>query len=96
VEVWRVKSYAAGDRARCDGRNAPGAFVILAGRVDVTARNADTELIVTHGRALLGQQLSGPPISVDAYATEAVETYSAQAARSVGGRGRTRRTHHAP
>jgi thioredoxin reductase (NADPH) len=39
--LWRfgeLKSYAAGDRIVATGKIAPGAFVILAGRVDVTRR----------------------------------------------------------
>ena len=79
--LWRfgeLKSYAAGDRMAATGEIAPGAFVILAGRVDVTRRElpGHSELIVTHGTgSFMGElaQLSGRPSLVDAYATEAVE-----------------------
>ena len=52
--LWRfdeLKSYAAGDRIVTTGEIAPGAFVILAGRVEVTHRATPghSELIVTHG-----------------------------------------------
>src|SRR5580693_231434 len=52
--LWRfgeLKSYAAGDRIAATGEIAPGAFVILAGRVEVTHRGmpGHSELVVTHG-----------------------------------------------
>ena len=80
--LWRfgeLKSYAAGDRIAATGEIAPGAFVILAGRVEVTHRGmpGHSELIVTHGPgSFMGElaQLSGRPSLVDAYAKEAVET----------------------
>ena len=55
------------------------AFVILAGRVEVTHRGipGHSELIVAHGPgSFMGElaQLSGRPSLVDAYAKEAVET----------------------
>ena len=73
------KSYAAGDHIVAAGEVAPGAFVILAGRVDVmqNGRLGNSELIVTHGPgSFMGElaQLSGRPSLVDAYAKEAVET----------------------
>ena len=78
--LWRfgeLKSYAAGDRIVATGEVAPGAFVILAGRVDVTQRGlGHSELIVTHGSgSFMGElaQLSGRPSLVDADAKEAVE-----------------------
>jgi len=79
--LWRfgeLKSYAGGDRIAATGEIAPGAFVILAGRVDVTRRELPgrSELIVTHGTgSFMGElaQLSGRPSLVDASATEAVE-----------------------
>src|SRR5271167_3134102 len=81
-QLWRfgeLKSYAAGDRIVATGEVAPGAFVILAGRVDVTRRGmlGHSELIVTHGPgSFMGElaQLSGRPSLVDAYAKERVET----------------------
>ena len=80
--LWRfgeLKSYAAGDRILATGEIAPGAFVILAGRVEVTHRGmpGHSELIVAHGPgSFMGElaQLSGRPSLVDAYAKEAVET----------------------
>jgi len=80
--LWRfgeLKSYAAGDRIAATGEIAPGAFVILAGRVEVTHRGmpGHSELIVAHGPgSFMGElaQLSGRPSLVDAYAKEAVET----------------------
>jgi len=79
--LWRfgeLKSYAAGDRIVATGEVAPGAFVILAGPVDVTRRGmlGQSELIVTHGPgSFMGElaQLSGRPSLVDADAKEAVE-----------------------
>ena len=80
--LWRFgefKSYAAGDRIVATGEIAPGAFVILAGRVEVTHRGmpGHSELIVAHGPgSFMGElaQLSGRPSLVDAYAKEAAET----------------------
>jgi thioredoxin reductase (NADPH) len=79
--LWRfgeLKSYAAGDRIVATGEIAPGAFVILAGRVEVTHRGTSghSELIVTHGTgSFMGElaQLSGRPSLVDAHAKEAVQ-----------------------
>jgi thioredoxin reductase (NADPH) len=72
------RSYAAGDRMVATGEIAPGAFVILKGRVDVTQRgpHGQSDLIVTHGTgSFQGElaQLSDHPSLVDAIATEAVE-----------------------
>ena len=72
------RSYAAGDRMVATGEIAPGAFVILRGRVDVTQRgpHGESELIVTHGPgSFQGElaQLSDRPSLVDAIATETVE-----------------------
>jgi len=79
--LWRfgeLKSYAAGDRIVATGEIAPGAFVILGGRVEVTYRGmpGHFELIVTHGPgSFMGElaQLSGRPSLVDASAKEAVQ-----------------------
>jgi thioredoxin reductase (NADPH) len=79
--LWRfgeLKSYAAGDRIVATGEIAPGAFVILTGRVEVTYRGrpGHSELIVEHGPgSFMGElaQLSGRPSLVDAYAKEAVQ-----------------------
>jgi thioredoxin reductase (NADPH) len=79
--LWRfgeLKSYAADDRIVATGEIAPGAFIILAGRVDVTRRGTPghSELIVTNGPgSFMGElaQLSGRPSLVDAYAKEAVK-----------------------
>jgi len=79
--LWRfgeLKSYAASDRIVATGEIAPGVFVILAGRVEVSRRQmpGHSELIVTHGRgSFMGElaQLSGRPSLVDAYAKEAVQ-----------------------
>src|SRR5215469_14840874 len=79
--LWRfgeLKSYAAGDRIAATGEIAPGALVILAGRVEVTHRGMPehSELIVTHGPgSFMGElaQLSGRPSLVDAYTKEAVQ-----------------------
>jgi thioredoxin reductase (NADPH) len=73
-----LKSYAADDRIVATGEIAPGAFIILAGQVDVTRRGTPghSELIVTHGLgSFMGElaQLSGRPSLVDAYAKEAVQ-----------------------
>jgi thioredoxin reductase (NADPH) len=70
--------YLAGERMVATGEIAPGAFVILAGRVEVTQRGREghSELIVTHGPgSFQGElaQLSDHPSLVDAIATEAVE-----------------------
>jgi thioredoxin reductase (NADPH) len=72
------KSYAAGERIIATGEIAPGAFVILAGHVDImqggTLRHS--EPIVTHGPgSFMGElaQLSSRPSLVDAYAKEPVE-----------------------
>jgi thioredoxin reductase (NADPH) len=72
------RSYAAGDRMVATGEIAPGTFVILRGRVDVTQRgpHGHSELIVTHGPgSFQGElaQLSDRPSLVDAIATEAAE-----------------------
>ena len=72
------RSYAAGERMAATGEIAPGAFVILRGRVDVMQRGTEghPELIVTHGPgSFMGElaQLSDRPSLVDADATEAVE-----------------------
>jgi thioredoxin reductase (NADPH) len=80
------RSYAAGDRMVATGEIAPGAFVILRGRVDVTQRgpHGQSELIVTHGTgSFMGElaQLSGRPSLVDADATEAVEALVIQPRR---------------
>jgi thioredoxin reductase (NADPH) len=79
--LWRfgeLKSYAAGDRIITTREIAPCAFVILAGRVEVTHRGmpGHSELIVTHGPgSFMGElaQLSGRPSLVDADAKEAVQ-----------------------
>jgi thioredoxin reductase (NADPH) len=79
--LWRfgeLKSYAADDRIMATGKIARGAFVILAGRVEVSHRGmpGHSELIVTHGSgSFMGElaQLSGRPSLVDAYAKEAVQ-----------------------
>ena len=79
--LWRFgefKSYAAGERIVATGQIAPGAFVILAGRVDVMQSGGlgHSRLIVTHGPgSFMGElaQLSDRPSLVDAYAKEAVE-----------------------
>ena len=73
-----LKSYAAGEQIVATGEIAPGAFIILAGQVDITQRGrmGNFELIVTHGPgSFMGElaQLSGRPSLVDAYAKEAVE-----------------------
>jgi thioredoxin reductase (NADPH) len=70
--------YAAGERLVATGEIAPGAFIILAGRVDVSQRGfGHSEPIVSHGPgSFMGElaQLSGQPSLVDASAVEAVET----------------------
>src|SRR5438477_8130291 len=70
------RSYAAGERMVATGEIAPGAFVILRGRVDVMQRGTEghPELIVTHGPgSFMGElaQLSDRPSLVDADGTEA-------------------------
>jgi thioredoxin reductase (NADPH) len=71
------RSYATGGRIVATGEIALGAFVILAGRVDVSRRGLDhSDLIVTHGRgSFMGElaQLSDRPSLVDAVASEPVE-----------------------
>jgi thioredoxin reductase (NADPH) len=72
------KSYAAGERLVATGEIAPGAFVVLAGRVDVMQGGGlgPSQLIVTHGPgSFMGElaQLSDRPSLVDAYAKKAVE-----------------------
>ncbi len=79
--LWRfgeLKSYKAGDHILATGEVSPGAFVILAGRVEVTQRAmpGHSELIVTHGPgSFMGELalLSRRPSLVDAYAKEAVQ-----------------------
>src|SRR5271154_7043238 len=72
------KSYMAGERMAATGEIAPGVFVILSGRVDVTQRGREgqPELIFAHGPgSFMGElaQLSDRPSLVDADAMEAVE-----------------------
>src|SRR5580658_1788065 len=71
------KSYMAGERIVATGEIAPGAFIILKGRVDVSQRGLGrSEQIVTHGSgSFMGElaQLSDRPSLVDATAVEAVE-----------------------
>jgi thioredoxin reductase (NADPH) len=74
----QLKSYAASECIVSTGKVAPGAFVILSGRIDITQRGrmGDSELIVTHGPgSFMGElaQLSGRPSLVDAYAKAVVE-----------------------
>ncbi len=71
-------SYAAGERLVATGEVAPGAFIILAGRVDVMQGGmlGHSEPLVTHGPgSFMGElaQLSGRPSLVDGYAKEAVD-----------------------
>jgi thioredoxin reductase (NADPH) len=81
--LWRfgeLKSYPAGERMVASGEIAPGAFVILAGRVDITqrGRQGQRELIVTHGPgSFMGElaQLSDRPSLVDAFATKAIDAF---------------------
>jgi thioredoxin reductase (NADPH) len=72
------KVYAAGERIVATGEIAPGAFIILAGRVEVSQRGlGPSEPIVTHGPgSFMGElaQLSGRPSLVDAVAIDMVET----------------------
>ena len=75
-----LKSYATGECIVATGEIAPGAFVILAGQMDITQRGRmeNLELIVTHGPgSFMGElaQLSGRPSLVDAYAKGAVEAF---------------------
>ncbi len=70
--------FAAGERLVATGEIAPGAFVILAGQVDVMQNGTlgHSQLIVTHGPgSFMGElaQLSDRPALVDAYAKRAVE-----------------------
>ena len=85
VEIDRLtrfgerKFFAAGERLVATGEIAPGAFVILAGQVDVkqNGRPGHSQLIVTHGPgSFLGElaQLSDRPALVDASAKGPVET----------------------
>ena len=80
MEVRRAQILCGGrDRIAATGEIAPGAFVILAGQVEITHRGmpGHSELIVTHGPgSFMGElaQLSGRPSLVDAYAKEAAET----------------------
>ena len=71
------KSYAAGERILATGDIAPGAFLILSGRVEVSQRGLEqASPIVTHGPgSFMGElaQLSGRPSLVDAVAKEPVE-----------------------
>jgi thioredoxin reductase (NADPH) len=71
------KSYAAGARIFATGDVAAGAFIILAGRAEVSQHRLDrSEPIVTHGPgSFMGElaQLSGRPSLVDAVAAEPVE-----------------------
>jgi thioredoxin reductase (NADPH) len=71
------KSYAAGETIVATSEIAPGAFLILSGRVDVSQRGLDhSDRIVTHGPgSFMGElaQLSGRPSLVDAVASEPVE-----------------------
>jgi thioredoxin reductase (NADPH) len=72
------RSYRAGEHMVATGEVAPGAFVILRGRVEVTQRGRDgqPEPIVTHGPgSFMGElaQLSDRPSLVDSRATETVE-----------------------
>src|SRR5260370_41879402 len=72
------KSYAAGERIVATGETAPGAFVILAGHVDVMQGGmlvGHPKPIVTHGPgSFMGElaQLSSRPSLVDTYAKEPV------------------------
>jgi thioredoxin reductase (NADPH) len=71
------RSYAAGERIIATGEIAPGAFVILKGRVEVTQRGVlgQSQPIVTYGPgSFMGElaQLSDRPCLVDADAKEPV------------------------
>jgi thioredoxin reductase (NADPH) len=70
--------FVAGERLVATGEIAPGAFVILAGQVDVmqNGRLGHSQLIVTHGPgSFMGElaQLSDRPALVDASANGPVE-----------------------
>jgi thioredoxin reductase (NADPH) len=72
------RSYAAGEHIVATGEAAPGAFVILSGRVDVMQGGmlGHSQPIVAHGPgSFMGElaQLAGRPSLVDAYAREPVE-----------------------
>jgi thioredoxin reductase (NADPH) len=71
------KSYAVGTRIFITGDVAPGAFIILVGRVESSQHRGDrSESIVTHGPgSFMGElaQLSGRPALVDEVAIEPVE-----------------------
>ena len=71
------QSYAAGERILATGDIAPGAFIILSGRVEVSQHGlGQSSPIVTHGPgSFMGElaQLSGRPSLVDAVAQEPVE-----------------------
>ncbi|HEV2099270.1 MAG TPA: FAD-dependent oxidoreductase [Stellaceae bacterium] len=72
------RAYATGECLVTTGEIAPGVFVFLSGRVEVTQRGREghSELIVTHGPgSFAGElaQLSNRPSLVDAIATEPVE-----------------------
>ena len=84
VEIDRLtrfgerRFFAAGERLVATGEIAPGAFVILAGQVDVmqNGRLGHSQLIVTHGPgSFMGElaQLSDRPALVDASAKGPVE-----------------------
>ncbi len=71
------KSYAAGERMVATGTIAPGAFLILSGRVDITQGGSlgHSEPIVTYGSgSFMGElaQLSGRPSLTDAVCREDV------------------------
>jgi thioredoxin reductase (NADPH) len=84
VEVERLarfgepRAYAAGEQIVATGEIAPGAFIILAGEVEVRQHVAGrSDPVVTHGPgSFMGElaQLSGRPSLVDARALEPVET----------------------
>ena len=81
-----IRSYGAGERLVATGEVSPGLFVILAGEVAITQRNAlgYEEAIVTHGPgAFMGElnQLSGRPSLVDAHAVKPVEAIVLPTAR---------------
>jgi thioredoxin reductase (NADPH) len=71
------RSYAAGERILATGEIAPGAFLVLAGQVEVSQRGIrHSDPIVTYGPgSFMGElaQLSGRPSLVDAVAKEPVE-----------------------
>ena len=77
--LGECRAYPAGARILSTGNVAPGAFVVLSGRVRVVQRCADgeEEPIVTYGPgSFMGElaQLSGRPALVDAVAEGPVET----------------------